>query len=86
VAASIRVLRLRVLVLLLWFVASLFVLSNYTWGHYPPPTCEKPGQLQLKYLRCPDDDLRSTTGSGLWESAEDGMTPSVPRSIVNEVG
>jgi hypothetical protein len=80
VAASIRVLRLRVMVALIWLVVGLLLLSNYTWGHYPAPTCERPGQLPLMYLVCPNDHAASGTGVGPSDSDPHGTTPPVSRN------
>jgi hypothetical protein len=37
VATSTTRIRLRVLVLFVWFVVGVFVLSAYTWSHYEAP-------------------------------------------------
>jgi hypothetical protein len=82
VAASIRVLRLRVLVALIWFVAGLILLSNYTWEHYPAPTCERPGQLAPEYLFCPDDHVLS--GADVRLSDSDRERAPLPASRLGE--
>jgi hypothetical protein len=35
-SASVRVIRLRIVVGVVWLVVGLVLLSNYTWSHYPP--------------------------------------------------
>jgi hypothetical protein len=38
VATSIRLLRLRALVVVIWLLVGIVVLSNYTWSHYQGPS------------------------------------------------
>lgn len=77
-AASVRVLRLRVVVGFVWFVVGLVLLSNYTWGHYPPPTYEGHEWTQIgrDLLFCLDGNVRST-GAPL--AGDDRGSTSPPR-------
>lgn len=72
-AASVRVLRLRIVVGVVWFVVGLVLLSNYTWSHYPPPRYDRHEWTQLgrDLLFCLDGNARSS-GAGL--SPSDGAT------------
>jgi hypothetical protein len=75
VAASVRVLRLRIVVGFVWFVVGLILLSNYTWSHYPPPTYEGHEWTQLgrDLLFCLDGNLHS---SGAVMLASGSRTPT----------
>jgi hypothetical protein len=75
-AASVRVLRMRVVAGFFWLIVGLLVFSNYMWRHYPPPTCKHPGQYTREFLLCPDDDASTATDSG--GRRPGGLTPQPP--------
>jgi hypothetical protein len=79
VAASVRVLRLRVLVVFIWLVVGLVLFSNYTWGHFPPTTYHRRTFTQLgrEYLFCLADDAPSGAGARLSGSPTEPGGPRV---------
>jgi hypothetical protein len=77
-ATSIRRLRLRALVVVIWLVVGILVLSNYTWSHYEgPPPFSRCGHTQLgrDLLISLANESREEIGIGSSESQPDPVRP-----------
>lgn len=80
-ATSIRLLRLRALVVIMWLVVGILLLSNYTWSHYQgPPPFSRCGHTQLgrDILFSLANKSPEQIGTGLSESQRDQATPRAP--------